>query len=172
MREGEIVPLVLSFTSSAAERYWADKRDYDRSGRLNIETYCVEPGALIMAATVIIAVGVTMTAWRLMLALSAPRGGIPEQMLFAAGTFVAFCGSGPLAISAAIMGITRQDGPVGPAFVGALAPVAASASLYISESPLRSCVSCFMRTTEPRLDLPQLTRPGDYTQKPPEAQRV
>jgi hypothetical protein len=44
-REGEIIPLVLSFTSTADKRYWADNRNYDRSGRLNIETYCVEPAA-------------------------------------------------------------------------------------------------------------------------------
>jgi hypothetical protein len=44
-REGEVIPLVLSFTSTAAKRYWADNRNYDRSGRLNIETYCVEPAA-------------------------------------------------------------------------------------------------------------------------------
>jgi hypothetical protein len=42
-REGEIIPLVLSFTSTADKRYWADNRNYDRSGRLNIETYCFEP---------------------------------------------------------------------------------------------------------------------------------
>jgi len=44
-REGEIIPLTLSFTSTANKRYWADNRNYDRSGRLNIETYCVEPAA-------------------------------------------------------------------------------------------------------------------------------
>jgi len=43
--EGEIIPLVMSFTSSAAKRYWADVRSYDRSGRLDIETYCLEPAA-------------------------------------------------------------------------------------------------------------------------------
>jgi len=40
---GEIVPFVQSFTSRAKNRYWADVRNYDRSGRLDIETYCVEP---------------------------------------------------------------------------------------------------------------------------------
>jgi hypothetical protein len=40
---GEIVPLVLTFTSTTANRYWADVRNYDRSGRLGIEVYCVEP---------------------------------------------------------------------------------------------------------------------------------
>jgi hypothetical protein len=42
-REGEIIPLVLSFTSTADKRYWAENRNYDRSGRLSLETYCVEP---------------------------------------------------------------------------------------------------------------------------------
>ena len=44
-REGEIIPLALSFTSTADKRYWADNRNYDRSGRLSIEGYCVEPEA-------------------------------------------------------------------------------------------------------------------------------
>ncbi|MDE3136617.1 MAG: hypothetical protein KGL59_08580 [Acidobacteriota bacterium] len=44
-REGEIIPLVLSFTSTADKRYWAENRGYDRSGRLSTETYCVEPAA-------------------------------------------------------------------------------------------------------------------------------
>lgn len=42
-REGEIIPLALSFTSTADKRHWADNRNYDRSGRLTIEAYCVEP---------------------------------------------------------------------------------------------------------------------------------
>ena len=44
-QEGEIIPLVLSFTSTTKNRYWADVRNYDRSGRLGIEDYCVEPDA-------------------------------------------------------------------------------------------------------------------------------
>jgi hypothetical protein len=44
-REGEIIPLALSFTSAADKRYWADNRNYDRSGRLSIEAYCIEPEA-------------------------------------------------------------------------------------------------------------------------------
>ena len=40
-QEGEIIPLVLSFTSPADKRYWADNRNYDRSGRLSIEAYCI-----------------------------------------------------------------------------------------------------------------------------------
>src|SRR5215472_1720365 len=42
-REGEIIPLVLSFTSTADKRYRAVVRNYDRSGRLNLDTYCLEP---------------------------------------------------------------------------------------------------------------------------------
>jgi hypothetical protein len=34
---------VLSFTSTVDKRYWADNRNYDRSGRLSIDNYCVEP---------------------------------------------------------------------------------------------------------------------------------
>jgi len=44
-QQGEIIPLVLSFTSSAKDRYWADVRNYDRSGRLDIERYCIQPDA-------------------------------------------------------------------------------------------------------------------------------
>jgi hypothetical protein len=44
-QRGEIVSLVLSFTATTKTRYWADVRNYDRSGRLGIETYCVEPKA-------------------------------------------------------------------------------------------------------------------------------
>src|SRR5204862_8306472 len=44
-REGEIIPLVLSFTSTVDKRYRAVDRHYDRSGRLNIDTYCLEPEA-------------------------------------------------------------------------------------------------------------------------------
>ncbi|HET9306766.1 MAG TPA: hypothetical protein VFO46_12120, partial [Candidatus Sulfotelmatobacter sp.] len=42
-REGEIIPLVLSFTSTADKRYRAVARNYDRSGRLNLDAYCLEP---------------------------------------------------------------------------------------------------------------------------------
>jgi hypothetical protein len=42
-QEGETIGLVLSFTSTTKNRYWADVRNYDRSGRLEIERYCVEP---------------------------------------------------------------------------------------------------------------------------------
>lgn len=44
-QQGEIIPLILTFTSSAGNRYWADVRNYDRSGRLGIESYCLEPEA-------------------------------------------------------------------------------------------------------------------------------
>jgi hypothetical protein len=41
-REGEMVPLVLAFSTSSS-RYWVNTANYDRSGRLGIETYCVDP---------------------------------------------------------------------------------------------------------------------------------
>jgi hypothetical protein len=44
-REGEIIPLSLSFTSTVEKKYWADTRSYDRSGRLGSESYCLEPSA-------------------------------------------------------------------------------------------------------------------------------
>lgn len=43
--QGEIIPLTLSFTSTTKGRYWAAVRNYDRSGRLDIERYCLEPEA-------------------------------------------------------------------------------------------------------------------------------
>jgi len=42
-REGEIIPLVLSFTSTQESRYRVTDRSYDRIGRLGIDTYCLEP---------------------------------------------------------------------------------------------------------------------------------
>ena len=44
-QEGEIIPLVLSFTSTAKNRYSAGVHTYDRSGRVHVEHYCVEPAA-------------------------------------------------------------------------------------------------------------------------------
>ncbi len=41
--EGEIVTLRLSLTSSERDKYYADIRSYDRSGRLEDESFCVEP---------------------------------------------------------------------------------------------------------------------------------
>src|SRR5215471_21708655 len=44
-QEGEVIPLTLSFTATKKNRYWADNRTYDRSGRLSIEYYFLEPEA-------------------------------------------------------------------------------------------------------------------------------
>ena len=41
-REGEIVPLVLAFSTSSS-RYWLNTASYSRSGRLGIDTFCVDP---------------------------------------------------------------------------------------------------------------------------------
>jgi hypothetical protein len=43
--EGEIIGLTLAFTSSATGKYFLNTRNYDRSGRLNAETFCIEPTA-------------------------------------------------------------------------------------------------------------------------------
>jgi hypothetical protein len=42
-REGEIVGVGLAFTSSATGKYQLNTRNYDRSGRLDIDRFCVEP---------------------------------------------------------------------------------------------------------------------------------
>ena len=41
--EGEIIPLKLAFTSTAKEKYASSTRTYDRSGRLDLETFCITP---------------------------------------------------------------------------------------------------------------------------------
>jgi hypothetical protein len=42
-RTGELIPLDLSFTSTALGQYQFDNASYDRSGRLNLDTFNVEP---------------------------------------------------------------------------------------------------------------------------------
>jgi hypothetical protein len=42
-REGEIVDLVLEFTSETTNRYQLSTQTYDRSGRLNAEAFCLTP---------------------------------------------------------------------------------------------------------------------------------
>jgi hypothetical protein len=41
--EGEIIPLKLVFTTNAKQKYTANTRTYDRSGRLDLESFCVTP---------------------------------------------------------------------------------------------------------------------------------
>src|SRR5947209_9418762 len=40
---GELIPIELSFSASAPDRYDIESRNYDRSGRLNIEQFHVNP---------------------------------------------------------------------------------------------------------------------------------
>jgi len=40
---GEVIPLELSFTSALAGAYFIDTASYDRSGRLGVESFAVEP---------------------------------------------------------------------------------------------------------------------------------
>lgn len=42
-RQGEVIPLELSFTSKLAHRYQVNMASYDRSGRMNYEKFSVEP---------------------------------------------------------------------------------------------------------------------------------
>jgi hypothetical protein len=44
-QEGEIIPLSLSFASTEKNRYKVEDLNYDYSGRLHTELYCVEPDA-------------------------------------------------------------------------------------------------------------------------------
>jgi hypothetical protein len=44
-REGEIIELELSLTSSSPKKYQANTRNYDRSGRLNAQVLCLDPPA-------------------------------------------------------------------------------------------------------------------------------
>src|SRR5947209_16735603 len=41
--EGEIIGLTLAFSSTASNKYFLDTRNYDRSGRLDAEAFCLEP---------------------------------------------------------------------------------------------------------------------------------
>lgn len=86
---------------------------------------------LIMGTPVVVATGVAVTTWRLMLRFLPLSVGVPERLLFAAATFVLACGSGPLVIFGAVVGITRQDAPVGAAFMWAVVSVIACGSLCI-----------------------------------------
>ena len=44
-REGEIIGLTLGYSSNALDKYQLNTRNYDRSGRLNSETFCIEPAS-------------------------------------------------------------------------------------------------------------------------------
>jgi hypothetical protein len=86
---------------------------------------------LILGAPIFIAVGAAVTVWRLMANLLPQALGVPERMLFTLGTFVTFCGCSPLAISLAIMEITRREGTLGAAGMWALTSIVAGAFLAI-----------------------------------------
>jgi hypothetical protein len=42
---GEVIPVELSFTASLPDTYDMDTRNYDRSGRLNMEQFQVAPSS-------------------------------------------------------------------------------------------------------------------------------
>lgn len=86
---------------------------------------------LILGAPVFIAAGAAFTLWRLMLNFLPQFLGVPERLVFAFATFVTFCGSGPLAISLAVMEITRQEGTLGAAGMWALTSIVLGVLLSI-----------------------------------------
>lgn len=42
-REGELIPLIVKYVSSAENKYAISTRKYDRSGRLDVESFCLQP---------------------------------------------------------------------------------------------------------------------------------
>ena len=83
-----------------------------------------------MFAPLFIAMGVALVTWRLMLRLPASVG-VLERLLFAFASFLIACGSGPLAISLAVLAITRRDGSLGAAGLWALISIAVGGSLFV-----------------------------------------
>ncbi len=78
---------------------------------------------LVVATPIFIAMAVSVTNYRLMLRRPPTLVRTPERMLFAAAGFIVTCGSGPLAISLAIAGITRREGTLGAAGMWAIASI-------------------------------------------------
>ena len=85
---------------------------------------------LVMVAPFFIATGVAGTVWRLM-ARTALYSGVVERLLFVFAVFVATSGSGPLAISLAVIAITRHEGSIGAAGMWALLSIAGGVALAI-----------------------------------------
>lgn len=61
----------------------------------------------------------------------ASQSGIVERLLFVLAAFVVTCGSAPLAISLAVMAITRHDSSIGAAGIWALLSIVGSMALSI-----------------------------------------
>ena len=84
---------------------------------------------LVMVTPFFIATGAS-DGWRLMPRL-ASYSGVVERLLFVLAAFVVTCGSGPLAISLAVMAITRHEGSIGAAGSWALLSIVGSVALAI-----------------------------------------
>jgi hypothetical protein len=83
---------------------------------------------LVMVTPVFIATGTAVTVWRLVPRV-ASYSGVVERQLFVLAAFVVTCGSGPLAISLAVMAITRHEGSIGAAGIWALLSTVGSVAL-------------------------------------------
>jgi hypothetical protein len=85
---------------------------------------------LVIVTPFFIATGAAVTVWRLMPRL-ASYSGVVERLLFVLAAFVVTCGSGPLAISLAVMAITRHEGSIGAAGIWALLSIVGGVALAI-----------------------------------------
>ncbi|HEX3321631.1 MAG TPA: hypothetical protein VHR84_13075 [Terriglobales bacterium] len=85
---------------------------------------------LVMVTPVFLATGVALTAWPLMPRL-ASYSGVLERLLFVLAAFVVTCGCGPLAISLAVMAITRHQDSIGAAGIWALLSIVGGIGLSI-----------------------------------------
>jgi len=83
---------------------------------------------LEMVTPVFLATGTAMTVWRLTPRL-VPYSGVLGRLFFVLAAFVVTCGSGPLAISLAVMAITRHDASIGAAGIWALLSLVVGAGL-------------------------------------------
>jgi len=81
---------------------------------------------LIAISIFFIAVGASVTVWRLMAEVLPPRIGTPERLLFAFATFVLVFGCGPLVISSAVMLLAQVQGSAGASGIWALLAVLSS----------------------------------------------
>ncbi len=124
-RFGVTAAITLLFFCAVVVAASAIRLAGDLNGRLGFVFFL-----LIMLAPVFIAAGVAVAVWRLTLRLP-PYFGVLERVLFAFASFVITCGSGPLAISLAVMAITRHEGAVGAAGIWALMSVATSVALSV-----------------------------------------
>ena len=75
---------------------------------------------LIVGSLLYIAIGVSVSVWRLMTRVLPSSVGIPERLLVALSSFVLVVGCGPLALYLAVWVITHVEGSIGASGMWAL----------------------------------------------------